>query len=113
MSNRPPSTYQIYVTGTGGGGSSDPARFTLGASGPTTVPGTIGVMHLAGVEFLSPNGSQSFIFTPDTVPSGVTVPITRPVNGLSFADIIPASIDGATTAFPFALHYGPLGIGGR
>lgn len=116
MSLRPPSTYKIQITATGDGGSSDPTRFTLAASGDSNVPGAIGAtLHLHGIYFGPAADGLNLVATPRDLPAGVVAPqnITEAVPGPSFLEIDVQSINAATTAFPFQLWYGPLGPGAR
>jgi len=116
MSLRPPSTYRIRVTAQLAAGSSDSANFTLAASGESKVPLTIGAdLHLQGVYFEAAADGLNYIATPSSLPAGVTAPhnITTVVSGPSFLEFVDATINNATTAFPFQLCYGPLGPGGR
>jgi hypothetical protein len=110
MSQRPPSTYQITVSGQGAGNSSDATNFTLGA-GETAVPGAIGQLHLQGILFLA---GGSFVYRPSAPPAGWTpADLTVVLPAAMFWDVIPGQISGTTTALPFVLCYGPLGPGGR
>lgn len=113
--NRPPSTYQILITGTGGGGSSDPTNFTLGASGDTSVPLSLpiagGTLHLHSVDILA---AGNFVYQPSAppvnwTPADITVVVPAPWAW----NIVPAKINGSTNCFPFVLCYGPLGAEGR
>ena len=118
MSLRPPSTYWIRVTGTGGGGSSDSASFTLAASGDTAVPTSLtsagGQLFLQGLEFEAAANTLTFSSTPSVVPTGITPStIAETVAAPCFKGKVPGKINAATTAFPFILHYGPLGPGAR
>ena len=40
-------------------------------------------------------------------------PSAGAVDAPSFAEIVPGTINASTTALPFTLHYGPLGVGSR
>jgi hypothetical protein len=110
MSQRPPSTYQIYVSGQGSGGTSDVAHFELG-TGETNVPEAIGDLRLQGVLFLA---AGNIVYRPSVAPSGWTpADITIPLPAPTWWEMIPGQISGTSTALPFVLCYGPLGIGGR
>lgn len=115
MSQRPPITYWIVVTGTGGAASSDAANFTLAASGDSNVPGAIGQLHLQGIEFLPGVTAGNLVSSPSSLPPGVTAPhnVTEAITGPCWLGQVPGTINASTSAFPFKLTYGPLGPGGR
>ncbi len=126
---RPPSTFVVRYVGTGPGDCSIADLAFPAGPADLTVAGSYGPgLHLQGILFEAAANGLNFARTPSTVPTtipdadapGGVVPaaeagaaVTAVISAPAFYATVPGKIMATTTAFPFELHYGPLGIGGR
>jgi hypothetical protein len=113
MSQRPPATWIERYHSTAANDTTGGATAWPQLSGSPTTLSTqrSGGLFLQSIEF---EAAGNFVATPSSAPNGATpATVTQPIPGPKSVDYAPQSIDPSTTALPFTLYYGPLGVGAR